>query len=108
MSKHLIIKDLDYLQEIGASSPVTGGNVHVSTGTTVNSGYAGAFAVALAEGEHTFTDTQTLARVILSGNFSMSLARARAIAFASTGNRIYQSVSNQTTMSFHFFNSTSF
>lgn len=103
MSHQLIIKDLDYLQEISPSSAVTGGNVDVSTGTAVGPGYAGAFAVAFAVGHFTFTHTQTLARVILSENYGMSLATAIAIAFARTGNRIYHSVRIETAISFQFF-----
>jgi hypothetical protein len=100
----LIINDLSYLQHATDSSTVVAGNAYAITDTITRTGprYATSNAVALAQGESTATNAQTLARVLYYGNFSISLADARATAFAMSGNKTARSSSFSTSTSLSF------
>ncbi|MBD6616483.1 hypothetical protein FNW02_11695 [Komarekiella sp. 'clone 1'] len=105
---NLEIKDLSYLKHITETSSVVAGNIYARTDTITRTGfgYALADAVALAEGQFTTTDAQTLTRVRYYGNFTLSMADARAKASAITGSKIarFSSFSTSTSLTFTSFN----
>ncbi|WGV26005.1 hypothetical protein [Halotia branconii] len=108
MKSHLIIADLSYIQHITESNDVIGGNAVAATITEVGSGYALALALADAKGLETKTDARTLARVKYYENFTVSLADARATAFARTRNKTSRASSLSTSTSLDFTSFSSF
>ncbi|MBW4683976.1 MAG: TonB-dependent receptor [Komarekiella atlantica HA4396-MV6] len=98
------IRNLSYLKHVTESSAVVGGNVYARTDTITRTGfgYAVADGVALAEGQFTTTDAQTLTRVRYYGNFTVSMADARGRASAITGSKIarFSSFSTSTSLTF--------
>ena len=94
----MIISDLSYLQTIKdkESSVVVGGYAYADTfaTTTAVDGYAHTSAGAVAIGDNALADTQILTRVGRKGRFNYSRGKARAIAYANTGEQTGSSTSS--------------
>ncbi|MBW4476206.1 MAG: TonB-dependent receptor [Tolypothrix brevis GSE-NOS-MK-07-07A] len=110
MNKRLIIKDLNYLEQVKENTVLGGDDVVALTGTITRTGpgYASAGAVAFAAGQINGIDIQTQT----SASPSISFANARAEAYGRTGNdtavSLSYSNSNFNPRSSNRFNSLSF
>ena len=109
MKNHVIIQNLSYLQDITENTAVVGGNVSADTFAMTDTGseYAVTFVDALALGEITYTNGRTSAIVKYYGDVTLSMADARATAYARTGNKTAHSsnFSTSTGLSFNSFSS---
>ena len=94
----MIISDLSYLQTIKdkESSVVVGGYAYADTfaTTTAVDGYAHTSAGAVGIGDNALADTQIRTRVGRKGRFNYSRGKARAIAYANTGEQTDSSTSS--------------
>lgn len=101
MKYNLAIEDLSYVQSIPESSVILAGTAVAETVTKTGSGFAVAGAAALATGQVTRTNTNTLASVQYYGDLTTSYADAFADAYARTGYNTERASSYSTSMSFN-------
>lgn len=110
MKNRLIIDNLSYLDDLVDGNKLIAGQTQAitSTLTTAGNGYATSGAAAVALGQITSTDAQTLSKVLFYGDVTIGLADARARAIATTGSNIATSSSLSTYTSISFTSSNNF